>query len=120
MREACDPIDGRVAVLVRNHRPIPPAAKESAVICCSTVPGRTKAKMMGVVVVAFRFEKLERRSLGCAACRVLRRIFLVAKSVQVGTFCWVFVCCAMIHLKIARGAYLKSNHAKTARCKCGV
>lgn len=76
--------------------------------------------MMGVVVVAFRFEKLERRSLGCAACRVLRRIFLVAKSVQVGTFCWVFVCCAMIHLKIARGAYLKSNHAKTARCKCGV
>lgn len=62
--------------------------QESAVICCSTVPGRTKEKMKGVVVVAFRFEKLERRS------RVLRRIFLVAKFVQAGAF-FVGVLCVV-------------------------
>lgn len=80
-KRATLPIDGRVATgFGEKPRSHSARGQESAVICCSTVPGRTKEKMKGVVVVAFRFEKLERRSLArlavsCAAFSWLQSLF---------------------------------------------
>lgn len=85
--------------------------QESAVICCSTVPGRTKEKMKGVVVVAFRFEKLERRSLARLAVSCAAFSWLQSSGGRI--FCWGF--CVLCHDPSEdRAGGIKSNHAKAA------